>query len=360
MKRAAARWLTLSAVLALAGCANLVAKKVPIADRLSGTDDKVHGFRYYLSRPYVVVSQRVCVGLDLAVGRLLVDRNSSMVYVETTDPDGRPRCLDGRGVEVPRPADCEYAFLPKKSTEQGGQSGKPGMGSDPKGMDADEKPAGDPSRPPQPVQVIVVAPGARGRTLGEVAGSAGDLAAQLARGGAGDPTFSIQGLSQADIKAYVGSITCPTPNSFQFVMLPDFEEQMAIKDCNFAAYSKYQLQFADGWQLRSVSGTWDATEVAIKALQVLSNAVSAAAEVRAEELTKLPVGRAGDVYGARGGIPLWGVIVHATYLEPGIYRLQKASERSKDGGCATEADALGLLSELGIPTVSEVQLYVVK
>ena len=37
------------------GCAGLEAHRVPLPKRMSGEDAHIHGFRYYLSRPYLVV-----------------------------------------------------------------------------------------------------------------------------------------------------------------------------------------------------------------------------------------------------------------------------------------------------------------
>jgi hypothetical protein len=43
------------------GCANVKVQKVDVQDRLLGLDQKVHGFRYYLNRPYLVVAKQVPV-----------------------------------------------------------------------------------------------------------------------------------------------------------------------------------------------------------------------------------------------------------------------------------------------------------
>src|SRR5260370_21521576 len=47
--------------LSLAGCANVKVHKVDLHDRMTAADDKVKGFRYYLTRPYLVVASRVMV-----------------------------------------------------------------------------------------------------------------------------------------------------------------------------------------------------------------------------------------------------------------------------------------------------------
>jgi hypothetical protein len=149
-------------------------------------------------------------------------------------------------------------------------------------------------------------------------------------------------------------------DTFQFALLPDFEEQIAIKDNNFAAYGKYELKFADGWQLRSVSGTWDSTEVAIKALQTLGKAVKALAEVRQAQLGKVPKEPEGH-YGDRAqGRPVLIARVCSTFIEPGMYRLQKSSERSAGTPCNGSELILehGILTELGLCTKLDINTIV--
>jgi hypothetical protein len=158
-----------------------------------------------------------------------------------------------------------------------------------------------------------------------------------------------------------GSPAAPSP--FQFITLPDFEEQMAIKDVNFAAKGKYELKFADGWQLRSVGGAWDATEVAVRALQVLGDAVKAAASVRAEQLNKLPttVKSQKDITAGGTRLQVLVVRVEAVYINPGIYKLLKSSEQQAPtpAEAATGTDC-ALISELGLPLVTDVQTYLLQ
>src|SRR5689334_9368146 len=51
--------VTLACALAFVGCANVKVKKVSVEKRLSGHDNHVRGFRYYLNRPYIVVPQQI-------------------------------------------------------------------------------------------------------------------------------------------------------------------------------------------------------------------------------------------------------------------------------------------------------------
>src|SRR4029450_1925794 len=62
----------------------------------------------------------------------------------------------------------------------------------------------------------------------------------------------------------------------QVVMLPDFEEQYAIRNRNVAAKSTYDLHFTDGWQLDSVNGTWNSTELPIRILESITKVIKAA------------------------------------------------------------------------------------
>lgn len=298
-------------LLLCTGCANLEAKKVPLPDRLKGTDDHVKGFRYYVSRPYLVVAHRVCVGQHLVVGYLMQDPGADpkRYIVETIDEAGSPRYLDTQGHQVETPKD--------------------------------------------PSKLVPVEHIAAGKTPGS--GAAGGKDAKDLMEGKKTGIYP----RPARAAANEGGTSTPEEN-FQFVMLPDFEEQIAIKDCNFAAKGKYTLKFGDGWQLRSVSGSWDSTEVAVKALQVLSTAVKAAAEVQKHKLDKMPIppspGKKDE--GAPPKKFQLVAFVQATYVEPGFYRLQKSSERKHaehDGNKAPCAE-MGILSDLGIPTTSEIKM----
>jgi hypothetical protein len=316
-------------LIASAGCANLEAKKVPLADRLTGKDEHIHGFRYYLSRPYIVVAQRVCVGQSLTVGRLRMvakaqkgSPESDKLYIETIDLDGSSVVYDTHGRRLPAEERAKLELVDVVYP------------------------------PPSPADVDTKAK------------QVGELPPPKKNGEATPPvkpapTPPAQTLSLAALRKVVADET-PIP-TFQYVMLPDFEEQMAIKDCNFAAKGKYELKFADGWQLRSVSGSWDATEVAVKALQVLGHAVSAAADVRKEQLDKLPIKRATDPANVSNRTVL-AVIVQARYIEPGIYRIQRYSERQQPlAGNEHNLDACcAILADLGFPEPPlEVNTYLV-
>ena len=53
------------------GCANVSVTKVPVAARASGQDAQVEGFRYYLTRPYVLVKRPVELDSSAVAVRLI-------------------------------------------------------------------------------------------------------------------------------------------------------------------------------------------------------------------------------------------------------------------------------------------------
>ncbi len=71
------RWFKRGAVAALmagsaAGCANVKVEKVDVQARIEGCDEQVKGFRYYLTRPYLVVASRVVVSTTYVPAALAV------------------------------------------------------------------------------------------------------------------------------------------------------------------------------------------------------------------------------------------------------------------------------------------------
>ena len=80
------RLIALGAGLAIGsiGCANLVAKKVPVEKRIDGCDTHMKGFRYYLNRPYFVVTDRVPIATRKTL--VWVD-NSDLNYPKVSFPD---------------------------------------------------------------------------------------------------------------------------------------------------------------------------------------------------------------------------------------------------------------------------------
>src|SRR5262249_50472541 len=77
--------------LLAAGCADLVVRKVPVDQRAVGADDHVDGFRYYLSRPHVLVKEKI-----------EVSRTESLVLIEK---GGTVKFLSGAGTGKTIPLD---------------------------------------------------------------------------------------------------------------------------------------------------------------------------------------------------------------------------------------------------------------
>ncbi len=323
--------LGLGLLVGTAGCANLVTKKVPLEARLSGKDEHHHGFRYYLPRPYIVVSEPVTLSRDFEVGNLVRRLNhSDTLYMEfseqvdgTADHQLRYDRLDGSPADPSlNPGDFEKVSMAEV-----------------------EGPARDvilrtSATMLQPTEIFDdVVPRDRSNMTGGF--------------------LSLDQL--ANYFQVVDPIEAP-PDAFQVVQLPDFEEQMAIEDRNFAAYSKYDLQFADGWQLRSVNSNVDATETAVRAFQSISNAIGVAASLEAEELNTLPltpeeIARQGA--DPRSGLPGENpkvVRVVKRLIPPGLYRLNKTSEIHPH---AADAVNFGLLGDLGFPIETEQKYFVV-
>src|SRR5207253_114500 len=82
----------------------------------------------------------------------------------------------------------------------------------------------------------------------------------------------------------------------QVVYLPDFEEQMSVEHVSVLSKSKIGLAFRDGWQLRSVTGNFDATDVPVQILKTVQNAIKAAGAVEGKRLEL--AGQAADASGA--------------------------------------------------------------
>src|SRR5262249_17770836 len=156
-----------------------------------GKDEHIRGFRYYVSRPYIVVAQRVCVWQSLTVGRLRAavtgekgkEVYSDKLYIETIKPDGTSVVYDTHGRQLP-PGERENLNL----------------------VDALSPPKA-PHVPPAPVPKVTDGTPPPPKTTTP------------------PPAVppSPQTISFAALRKVVADET-PIP-TFQYVMLPDFEEQ---------------------------------------------------------------------------------------------------------------------------------------
>ena len=98
--------LLLGAVLTI-GCANVKVRKVDVDKRIEGRDHHIRGFRYYLNRPYIVVSATVPVSTKYDPVRQVsaVDSNKKPFYglqsIVPTDPNIQPTIYDLSGNVMP-------------------------------------------------------------------------------------------------------------------------------------------------------------------------------------------------------------------------------------------------------------------
>ncbi|QDU59943.1 hypothetical protein Pan216_07780 [Planctomycetes bacterium Pan216] len=341
-------------ILALAcipiGCAAIIAKKVPLQARLCGQDKHIHGFRYYTGRPYLAVPEKIVLDSVSRVGILGYNKvNASStaghgeesnqtieVYLKIVDPhDGTPCYYDSHGVKVDHVNEGNFvAFTRGKSLKD-----------------------------------QIAALGDKGPRLAGI--SANVSGEEQVDGGQpradGDQSQGEPHRRTSNEKATEEDPPEPTlPKTpedpiekIQVVILPDFEEQIAIKDCNFAAKSSYGLEFKDGWQLKKVNGSFDSTEVPVALLDTIKTALggSSSSEMKSSSTpTKSATGTtSGDSTAEEAmlGRTVAAVLVERTYIPPGVYRLNKPSEMQ------TAVPCVGLLTDIGLTVEHESFLQVI-
>jgi hypothetical protein len=400
------------AAAATIGCANVHVQKVSVEKRMAGTDHHVCGFRYYVSRPYVVVDQAIPVAKTQWMARL--------VQVSVLDPQTRlpaphgdqPRlfALEGLAPEAgdePSYYDLsghplrginrrDFAITVVKNADQPGIEGasKPPAGEQPRprstpGEGKGQTPKG--ASPPEPAQPppLVRPPGSARRPLA----------------GAADPTIAARAAGDALVRRVQGpgltqTVPAPVPGLFpgpvspvnraagdllnfaaaagaagvrggpaaaadhiQVIFLPDFEEQLAIRHANFAAYSKYEMHFNDGWALDGYSGNFNATQVPVAILQTIQHILGAVSDLESAMIQGRPaakkLGGAADVAASEKAAAdeVWFYLQKVMQIEPGVYRVQKSWERvAPPRGAIEPAAASGLLADLGLPVVETIQV----
>jgi hypothetical protein len=376
----------LSIALGATGCANVHVHKVSVAKRIAGRDHHVKGFRYYTSRPYVVVSQAVDVATDSTLTRL--------VHIEVRDktkvPDPPAFALQSlirsRGQpDLPlfdlqgRPMDPNlFKAGPPVSIAS---ISNPNLFPDPTSQPTPAPREGGPSplvAPPPPAPFGASGFGSRGATLD--ARTAARLLSSATKDNAVQRTQAPEnGLNLApgiplapETVAVAKEPPKPDavlkdatePAQFQVVFLPDFEEQFAIRNRNLLAKSQYNYHFTDGWSLDNVSGTWNATDVPVRFLQTLGNIFGHAASfeqdrMKAEKMPAAgtPLAGALDLVPARNEVRF--EVRRVLRIEPGIYRIQKSWERVAAAPPPAEMPpdlASSLLSDLGLPVVETIQV----
>lgn len=354
-------------LLSCSACSCLKTHKVPLAERLSGQDGKYNGFRYYTSRPYVAVSQRVDVAHNYVLGKLVgiayldeqgkekpgIPRQAGILSLATDPLTGHRDLynLEGEKLEFHKKSSGGWVLVQVEPPAELHRAGFE------EAADLTPEEKATLKKIQENTDKLLSRPtlsAGEGKALEKILANS----ESILKAGPGRTTVTPQ--TVISVMDNGGSVPPPPdPDNFQVVFLPDFEEQMAIKDCNFLAYGKYNLTFADGWQLAGVSGTWDSTEVPVRVLQSLSNAISAAAAVKTKALGTLPITadeirKVGANTKDQGAGFKLALITMIEYIPPGMYRLNKASE-------LTEAcKGRGLLSEMGLPTAHDRKVQLVK
>ena len=305
------RCLVLFIAGALAGCANIHARKVPVEERIAGAD-REKGFRYYLPRPYVVVAKQVLIATEVEEAEVVQLKNKATGAKELglrsqlciPGQPGKPRIYD--------------------------RSGKP---LNPDEWLLDHAYVAQPAKLRTPIPPA--APDAKGKSAIPAEPRFGPAPPPASGGASGD---DIPGL--------------------QVVMLPDFEEQMAVRNKTIAAKSAYDLHFTDGWQLESVNGAWNSTEVPIRLLQSITKVIKAAEALQLQAIGTAPKGPSPPPFTGKSNIwnlPAKVFVTRTYYLEPGIYRIQKSWER-QPSEVNSVAAAAGLLSDLGLEIGQNVEI----
>lgn len=330
--------LLVLAALPAAGCANLVVHKVPVDQRVAGADDHVDGFRYYLSRPHVLVKEKI-----------EVSRTESLVLIEK---GGAVQFLDGAGAGKTVPLDQLTTTNPGTGATQRVSEAeleamrnliktRPEPVNNPSSTDADVRPAALAAPLPD------------------------DSVTAFATAGPAWPTDARPALLPSPRAA------SPTPEppatdrksaqltgAIQIVFLPDMDEQYAIHSRNFVSKTSFTLKFRDGWGLSDVYGDHDSTPVALELFNVIDQAIDTAKTLALAQMKKDADGGgkgfreefSPQTFPAANEVNIYK-LVQITYIKPGLYRLNKPWEAGepKPTGC-------GFLTKLGLETVTIAEL----
>lgn len=328
--------LALLLIAGAGGCANLEARKVPLDKRLEGRDHHIGGFRYYLSRPYLVVNERICVTKvqeEATLGELQPNPDPASTtpafILKGMTPTGGTiyYTLDGQTWGHALPEGVAFKATPFEAVQPKAKAKLPDLKGDdkktPEKKIDDKKP--DPAVKEEPK---IIPP------------------KKLPDGVTELPAYS----TKYRVSQGYAEDTGTAAPALQIIHLPDFEEQMAVKSVNVLSKSKFSLVFADGWQLRLVKGKHDSTEVPVAILDLIRSAISAAADVEEQRLKTRPQPKTKEELAHE--VRLTRVLItRCTFIEPGVYRLQKPAEM------AEPCSGLGLLGDLGIPLQSDVRVH---
>jgi hypothetical protein len=309
------KWSVLSLVMVgmIVGCTSRLAVK-KVAEE---GDDRVTGFRYYLSRPYVVVQQPILVSETVRVGTF------------------RPEEREGKDLgpcitDLKKPGVKEVGVADLQAIKQRLQ------------VDAAVKPVAFQETEdslPDPQLLRAAADG----TAAALDTVPSDVGKHLEA-----PTGDPKGLSDKD----------RLKGSIKVFFLPDFEECYAVHCKSAIAKSAYKLTFRDGWELTDVAGEFDSTTFAIELLTAIDNAINSAKQVSEAGIDRQKA--VADAYAKDAAtkranaankdradaqkITHYQEIVRV-YIKPGIYRINKPWEI--EGGLQAQ-HGQGLLTSLGL------------
>lgn len=331
--------------LAATGCANLKVTKVSEEKRAHGTDHHIPGFRYYLSRPYVVVKEPVLVCEQTA---LYVVREPEIMNAP------QPRMVPPCPPRVSRINSSSGAFEDVPETELKALrqmiTKNPGVVQ-----------IGFKGRTPTTAPQIVAQPAVR--SVADVDAASGQAAAV---GGAAETVDTQAGMSgSGGVPSGVGdhlavpAVAADNPptdrntarlsGSIEVVFLPDLDEQYAVHNKNILSKSAYNLYFRDGWELSDVSGEFDSTVVPIEILNFIDRAIDSAKTVALSGVNQQARLLGASGADARATKQTEGYVVYqvvtTTFLKPGVYRINKPWEMGDK--CAA---GCGLLAKLGLAT----------
>jgi hypothetical protein len=334
----------LLATLPLAGCANLQVKKVAEYKRLSGEDEHVKGFRYYLSRPYVVVRAPILVS----------------EVVTTYAVHQPPKCPNELGKEQVTRINSSSGALESVSEQElkhlrrliqpaqpiqqvaHGHGQRPTLPAAPVVV----IPPKEEEKPPIPrlAEAAVDTPKDVSIRTAQVTGNeTDDNAASGGRDPLSIPTITKDAeLTDRETAVLTGDI--------RVIFLPDLDEQYAVHNCNFLSKSAYTLHFKDGWELTDVGGEFDSVAVPLEILNFIDTAIEAAKSVAVAEVNREGQANRYNVHGLpphlKTGEHKFYQLTTSTYLKPGVYRINKPWEIDP---CAGETGC-GLLVKLGLAT----------
>ena len=252
----------------MVGCANVKVKKVSVEKRLSG-DECARARLPLLSQPPLHRDRRADLGGDRLLRRPARDaaRQDNRDVLVTLAPDpttGHFRLFDMKGDEIEGTAITQANLLQHLKLVQG----------------------------PPPIRERNRAAADSGVRLASTTRE--QARTKTAPGKSADKT---KGSLPTNVNVFAGSTKdekpaestttvkapseTPTRGTRSEVdpLLPDFEEQYAIRNKNFLAKTQYKYTFAHGTELDAMSGSYSAVDVPVKILETVGNLITAAGAV---------------------------------------------------------------------------------